>query len=192
MVSKCCLENSLPLPSYPRTLCPKCHRQEQLITAVDGIINTSFNDTNQSSPIHDIRALTLRGYSKSEASATVRAQEASTATSFRQKRSAERQDRGIGAGDSTQDGKDVNYHRNNHRDHPIVYSEETRISKTAGAAKEGHWDDYAPHKKRQGRHGTLTRSWETGRHQNTVGELVSAEEERWFNAGNLMDSWHWG
>lgn len=139
------------------------------ITADDGIRYPFSNDTALSSLYYDLRALTLRGCSNSEA----------PVNKFRQKRAPQRQGRGIYTTSSLKDRRFIINHRDTNRDYPIVYSEETRAPKTASAAREGH-------------HGALAGSWEAGRHKINIGEVVSAEKKKRFNAKKIVDIWQWG
>ncbi|KAJ4388863.1 hypothetical protein N0V93_006324 [Gnomoniopsis smithogilvyi] len=163
-------------------------------TADDGINHPSSNDIVHSTRLYDIRALTLRGYSSSEASATVRAQEVSSISASHQRRPAQRQDGGIGTGNSSKDRKNINDNddRDHYRDRPVLYSEEARTSQTASATQEGRRDYHVAHKKRQGRHRAVARSREAGSHQNTIGEVVSAEKKKQFDAKKIVDGWQWG
>lgn len=161
----------------------------------------SFNATiHYSSLPPKLRDLILRGHSSStsnnshQTSTTIRAQKASS-TSYHdhhhQRSKEHRQDRSFGSGNSIQDRKVIN-HRDNDRNRSVLHGEEAGTSQAAGAAKEGHWDYYASHKKRKGRYGASARSREAGRHQNTIGEVVSAEKEKKFNAKRIVDNWQWG
>lgn len=166
----------------------------------------SFNDTIHYSSIPPkLRDLILRGHSSSsnssnsnshQTSTTIRAQKASSTSYHHHRGSKEhRQDRSLGTGDSSSNiqGREViNHHRDNDRNRSVLYSEKAGTSQAASSIQEGHWDYYASHKKRKGRYGASTRSWEAGRHQNAIGEIVSAEKEKKFNAKKIVDSWQWG
>lgn len=163
-------------------------------TAGDGVSHTSLNGTSLSALSRDVRSLTLSGHSTSEAYATVRAQAASSSNPSRQSRSPQRQDRGDGTSNraSASASQSTGNHRDNHRNYSIVYSEEARASQTTGAVQEDRRDYHTSHKKRQGRHGAHTRSREAGGHQNTLGEIISAEKEKRFDAKKVVDNWQWG
>lgn len=173
-------------------------RTRNMTAADDDMHDPPFNDTiHYSSLPPKLRALILRGHSSSsnsdKTSTTIRAQKASS-TSYHhhhQRSKEHRQDRSNRSGNSIKDRKVINY-RDNDRDRSVLHSEEARASQAASAAQEGHWDDYASHKKRKGRHGSFTGSWETGRHQDSIGEIVSAEKDKKFNAKRIVDSWQWG
>lgn len=162
------------------------------ITAGDSMSPPYSIDTTHSSLSHDPRSLTMKGHSTSEAHATLRAQASPSTNSSRKKRTSQRQDRDIGAKDSNSSRKVISNYSDSHRSYSIVYSKEARPSRAASASQEAWRDYHASHKKRQGHHGALARSWEAGSHQNSIGEIVSAEKKKQFDAKKIVDSWQWG